>query len=76
MKSTIKIALFIIFTLSLISNIQLYRGYTNLEDKINNTNKGITFIWNDDEESIPIDGSKIQIEYTDKNNIYLKPLDE
>lgn len=38
-------------------------------------NNKIQFIWNDDEESIPVDGSLIKIEFTDENNIYIGPID-
>lgn len=34
----------------------------------------IKFIWNDDEESIPTDGSLVRIEFTDENNVYLEPI--
>ena len=37
-------------------------------------NKGIIFVWNDDEESIPKDGSLIQLEYTDENTVYIGPI--
>ena len=33
----------------------------------------IHFIWNDDEESIPMDGELIIIEFTDENNVYIGP---
>ena len=33
----------------------------------------IKFIWNDDEESIPVDGSLIRLEFTNKNNVYIGP---
>ena len=33
----------------------------------------IKFIWNDDEESIPVDGSLIRLEFTDENNVYIGP---
>ena len=35
----------------------------------------IKFIWNDDEESIPIDGSLIKLEFTDGNDVYIGPAD-
>ena len=35
----------------------------------------IQFVWNDDEESIPRDGSAILIEFTDKNTVYIGPLE-
>jgi hypothetical protein len=33
----------------------------------------IKFIWNDVEESIPVDGSLIRLEFTDENNVYIGP---
>ena len=36
-------------------------------------NNNIQFIWNDDEESIPADGSLIRLEFTDENNAYIGP---
>ena len=35
----------------------------------------IKFIWNDDEESIPTDGSLIKLEFTDGNDVYIGPAD-
>lgn len=34
-------------------------------------NQGNTFIWNDDWESIPADGSLIRIEFTENDTIYI-----
>lgn len=34
----------------------------------------LRFIWNDTEDSIPVDGSLIQIEFTNENDIYLCPI--
>lgn len=36
-------------------------------------NNNIQFIWNDDEESMPADGSLIRLEFTDENNAYIGP---
>ena len=36
-------------------------------------NNGIIFIWNDDEESIPKDGSLIRLQYTDENTVFIGP---
>ena len=33
----------------------------------------IKFIWNDVEESIPVDGSLIRLEFTDENDVYIGP---
>ena len=38
-----------------------------------NQNKGIEFVWNDDEESIPVDGSLIRLEFTDEDTVYIGP---
>lgn len=38
-------------------------------------NQGVLFIWNDDIESLPIDGSNIQIEMTEGNKVFLSPID-
>jgi len=35
----------------------------------------IQFIWNDTEDSIPLDGSLITLELTDENNVYIGPYD-
>lgn len=34
----------------------------------------IKFIWNDDEESIPMPGALVKIEDIDKNTVYLTPI--
>ena len=51
----------------------LLNGYTiqkyfNVPD-----DNSIKFIWNDVEESIPVDGSLIRLEFTDENNVYIGP---
>ena len=33
------------------------------------------FIWNDDQESIPVDGTQILLEFTSNDTIYIGPLD-
>lgn len=35
----------------------------------------IQFVWNDVEESIPMDGSLITLEFTDENTVYIGPYD-
>jgi len=85
-KNFITIALSILLISLIIFTVQLYIGYTKLEayanaqnaliDKYENVdNNGIKFIWNDDEESIPKDGSLIVIEFTDENNVYIGTLE-
>jgi hypothetical protein len=39
-------------------------------------NQGRTFIWNDDWESIPQDGTTIRIEHTDGDTVYIGPSEE
>lgn len=41
-----------------------------------NDKSGIVFVWNDDEESIPVDGSLITLEFTDENTVYIGPYEE
>jgi hypothetical protein len=85
-KNFITIALSILLISLIIFTVQLYIGYTKLEayanaqnaliDKYENVdNNGIKFIWNDDEESIPKDGSLIVIEKTDENLVYIGTLE-
>lgn len=85
-KNFLKLAFAIVFLFLLVFSVQLYIGYTKLEaysnaqdayiEKLENaTNNGIQFIWNDDEESIPKDGSIIRIEYTDENTVYIGPIE-
>lgn len=51
--------------------LEFTRQTHTTKDDLNNE---IQFIWNDDEESIPKDGSLIQIEMTDENNVYIGPI--
>lgn len=46
---------------------------SNTINKMKSLNNDIIFVWNDDEESIPKDGSLIRIEYTDENTVYIGP---
>ena len=55
-----------------ICSLLFLRSYQEEKD----FNNGIYFIWNDDEESIPKDGSLIKIEYTDENKVYIGPVDD
>lgn len=52
----------------LVDEFSNYQEYHDREE--------IKFIWNDDEESIPTDGSLIKIEFSDKNIIYLCPIED
>lgn len=85
-KNFLQIAFVIVFFFLLVFSVQLYIGYTKLEaysnaqdayiEKLENaTNNEIEFIWNNDEESIPKDGSIIRIEYTDENTVYIGPIE-
>lgn len=65
----------IITLLVLLTAAHLYTDEVEAKKRFD-LNNGITFIWNDDEESIPKDGSLIKIEYTDENNVYIGPVEE
>lgn len=56
-------------------NIFLYRDTQQQLAYYKEINNGITFVWNDDEESIPVDGTPIMLEYTDENTVYIGPLE-
>lgn len=38
-------------------------------------NQGKILIWNDDIESIPVDGTFVKIDFTEGNKIYLTPIE-
>ena len=66
----------------LITKEDKLRGYIDnnnvfhitFDNRANHSND-IEFIWNDDEESIPPDGSLITLEQTDENTVYIGPYD-
>ena len=60
---------------SILLNIFLYKDTKQQLAYYKEINNGITFVWNDDEESIPVDGTPIMLEYTDKNTVLIGPLD-
>ena len=64
----------VLFSLGMISK-DLVKSFKNRNDIIPEDNS-IHFIWNDDEESIPPDGSLILIEFTDENDVYIGPKDQ
>lgn len=70
MKTTLQFTIAFVFLVSIFLNIQLYRGYMKLEERIN---QNITFIWNDDEESIPPPDSLITLEDIEGDTIYIGP---
>ena len=85
-KNFLQLAFAIVFLFLLVFSVQLYIGYTELEaysnaqgayiEKLEKAdNNEIQFIWNDDEESIPKDGSLIRIEMTDENTVYIGPIE-
>lgn len=47
-----------------------------LERHIQNASRSnaIMFIWNDNEASIPSEGDKVEIDFIDENNVFLKPI--
>ncbi len=67
MKDFVYLTIISLFVL--LASVHLYM------DEVENLriNNEIKFIWNDDEESIPVDGSLIKIEFTDENTVYIGP---
>lgn len=59
--------------LILIASYFLFNGCAARESDLKE--KEMIFIWNDDQESIPMDGSKIVIEFTEGNKIYIGSLE-
>jgi hypothetical protein len=60
---------------SILLNIFLYRDTQQQLAYYKELNNGINFVWNDDEESIPVDGTPIMLEFTDENTVYIGPLE-
>ena len=60
---------------SILLNIFLYRDTKQQLAYYKEINNGITFVWNDDEESIPVDGTPIMLEFTDENTVYIGSLE-
>ena len=56
----------VLLTLTIVSVLQMQNDLKQAE---NNTE----FVWNDDEESIPADGSLVKVEFSEGNTIYLGP---
>ena len=61
----------------LIASYFLFNGCITrqAENEPENEPKEMVFVWNDDQESIPMDGSKVVIEFTEGNVIYLGSLE-
>ena len=59
------------FTIGFAAAFATYKVLDKTNDKSN-----IVFVWNDDEESIPVDGSLITLEFTDGNTVYIGPYEE
>jgi len=55
--------------LILIASYFLFNGCATRKEELKD--QEMIFIWNDDQESIPMDGSKIVIEFTEGNKIYI-----
>lgn len=71
-----KISLKLIAIISIVSiSLGLYVGYFIGKNNLNINNHTV-FIWNDDEESIPVDGSLILLEFTENDTIYIGPKDQ
>lgn len=56
----------VLLTLTIVSVLQMQNDLKQAE---NNTE----FVWNDDEKSIPADGSLVKVEFSEGNTIYLGP---
>lgn len=76
------IAVIILVATNILAIISLEQSDIDLEayrQEIRNLkydkDSGIQFIWNDDEESIPPDGSLIVIEQTDENKVFIGSLE-
>lgn len=67
----IPILLFIVLMLTAFALGTLYEHASSKQD-----DNSIKFIWNDVEESIPVDGSLIRLDFTDGNNVYIGPAKE
>jgi hypothetical protein len=72
-----KLILFLLVaSLCYASGFYVGQSLNELPEQISTTlNKGITFIWNDDEESIPVDSTPIMLEFTSNDTIYLGALE-
>ena len=48
-------------------------NYYNAQEALKQAENNTEFVWNDDEESIPADGSLVKVEFSEGNTIYLGP---
>lgn len=65
---------FALAILSFLGGITLTLLIVNINcDQNSPKSNEIEFIWNDTEESIPMDGELIKIEFTDENTVYIGP---
>jgi len=55
-------------------NIVLYND-TIEQIQLNHHQEQPVFIWNDDHESIPVDGTPIMLEFTSNDTVYIGPLE-
>ena len=69
----IPIPLFIVICLQMFLSGVMVEYLLRYDDIHRPENNNIQFIWNDDKESIPADGSLIRLEFTDENNVYIGP---
>lgn len=58
---------------SVILNIFLFNDTKKQLELSHSNDKTTVFIWNDDEESIPVDGTPIMLEFTSNDTIYIGP---
>ena len=64
----------ITFFLGMCAGALLVMGITN-NPRLDQYEQKSVFIWNDDEESIPMDGELIRLEFTKGDTIYIGPKD-
>ena len=50
-------------------------NYLHAQAELERNETKTEFVWNDDEESIPTDGSLVRIEFTEGNTIYIGPVE-
>jgi len=48
-------------------------NYYDAQEALKQAENNTEFVWNDDEESIPVDGSLVKVEFSEGNTIYLGP---
>jgi len=73
MKIPIPLLIVLLTTAFALGTLYEYTSSKPKNSSIKQEDNSIKFIWNDVEESIPVDGSLIRLEFTDENNVYIGP---